>query len=96
MLLNSALSVLRRQAAHPLVEVAEDDLRPGDAVVVDERGEPRRLVAPLEHGGAEVHVVDVEQAAFAEVEVGALAGALLARPPRQVVLRVMERPGSGS
>ena len=69
---------------------------PVDAMVVDERREPRRLVAALEHGGAEVHVVDVEQPAFAEVEIGALAGALLARPPRQVVLRVVERPGSGS
>ena len=64
---------LGRQAAHPLVEVAEDHLRPLDTPVVDERREPRRLVAALEHRRAEVDVVDVQQLAAAEVEVGALA-----------------------
>ena len=61
MLSKSELSVLRGEPAHPLVEVAEDDLRARDAVVVDERREPRRLVAALEHRGAEMDVVDVQR-----------------------------------
>ena len=89
MLSNSELSVLRREPAHPLVEVAEDDLRPGDAAVVDERGQPRRLVAALEHRGAEVHVVDVQRAAGVDFEIHALARARLARAPREVVLAVV-------
>ena len=65
-------------------------------MIVDERGEPRRLIAPLEHRGAEVHVVDVQQPAVAEIEVGPLAAARLARPPRQVVLSVVHDRESGS
>ena len=52
-------------------------------------GQPRRLVSPLQHRRPEVDVVDVQQPAVAEVEIGALAGARLARAPRQVVLAVV-------
>ena len=89
MLSNSELSVLGGEAAHPFVEVPEDDLRPGDAAVVDEGGQTRGLVPALEDGGAEVHVIDVQRLARADVEVGALAGARLAGAPGQVVLAVV-------
>ncbi len=89
MLSKSELSVLRGEAAHPLVEVAEDDLWPRDAAVVDERRQPRRLIAALEDGRSEVHVVDVQRAAGADLEIHALARARLARAPREVVLAVV-------
>ena len=66
MLLNSALSVL---VASPRIHSLKSPrmiFGPVDAVVVDERRQPRRLVAALEHRGAEVHVVDVQQRALAE------------------------------
>jgi hypothetical protein len=37
-----------RDSARPLVEIAEDDLRPRYAPIVNERGELGGLVAPLE------------------------------------------------
>jgi hypothetical protein len=58
-------------------------------MIVNVRGEPRRLVAPFEHGGAEMHVVDMQDAALAEIEIGALTRPRLAGAPRQVVLAVM-------
>ena len=52
---------LRRQPPHPLVEVAEHDLRLADAAVVDDGAQPPRLVAPLEERRAEVDVVQVQR-----------------------------------
>ena len=80
---------LRRQPLHPLVEVAEHDLRLADAAVVDDGAQPARLVPALEERRAEVHVVEVQRV-VADGDVDALAAARLARLPRQVVLRVME------
>ena len=90
MLLKSALSVRGGETTHPLVEVAKDDLRSGDAMVVHEGGEARRLVATFEHGCSEMDVVDVHEPILAEVDVCPLAGALFARPPGQVVLSLMD------
>src|SRR5260221_3935966 len=42
---------LGRQPLHPFIEVAEDDLRAGNAVIVDEGRQALRLVPPLEDGG---------------------------------------------
>ena len=58
-------------------------------MVVDEGGEPAGLVAPFKDGGAEMDVVDVQRRPVAEVEIGALAGAFLARPPGELVMAVM-------
>src|SRR5881628_2668356 len=77
---------LGRKAAGPLVEIAEDDLGAGDAAIVNEGGETRRLVAALEDCRAEMDVIDVQLLAAAQIEVGALARPRLARAPRQVVL----------
>ncbi len=59
-------------------------------MVVHERGEARGLVASLEHGRAEMDVVDVQRRARLEIDVDALAGALFTRPPRQIVVAVMD------
>src|SRR6476660_5938215 len=67
------------EAAHPFIEVAEDDLGSLDALVVDESGQPGRLIPSFEHGGAEMDVVDVQRVAV-DIEVGALTGARFAGP----------------
>ena len=78
----------RRQAAHPFIEVAQDDLRLPDAPIVNDGGEASCLISPLEKRGSEVHVIEVQRV-VAERDVDPLAAARLARLPRQVVLRVM-------
>ena len=75
-----------RQPARPLVEIAEHDLRPGDAPVVDDAGEPDGLFAALEQRRPEVDVVEVQHVAAADVEIDALRQARLAGLPGQVVL----------
>ena len=87
---------LCRESAHPLIEVAQNHFRAVDAMIVNVRGEPRRLVAPFEHGGAEMHVVDMQDAALAEIEIGALTRPRLAGAPRQVGTGCDARWGSGS
>ena len=77
-----------RESAHPLVEIAEHDLRLPDAAVVHDGAEPSRLVPALEKRRAQVDVVEVQRV-VAERDVDALAAARLARLPREVVLRVM-------
>ena len=83
------------EAAHPLVEVAENHLRALDAPVVDERRQPRRLVPPLEHRRAEMDVVDVQRVSASHVQIRALARAGLAGAPRQIVLAVMHDRENG-
>ena len=61
----------RGESLHPLVEVAEDDLRHADAAIVQDRREAAGLVAPFEERGAEVHVVQVQRV-VAERDVDAL------------------------
>ena len=51
-------------------------------------GEPLGLMAALEDGRAEVHVVDVQRVAV-DVDVGALQAPRFARLPRQIVLDVV-------
>src|SRR5262245_19822793 len=46
---------MRRQPAHPFIEIAQDDLRPGHTMIVDECGKTRRLIAALENRRSEVH-----------------------------------------
>ena len=75
-------------AARPLVEVAQHDLRTGDAPIVDERRQLARLAAPLEERRAEVHVVEVQRVVV-QREIDALHAAVLAGLPRQIVLNVM-------
>ena len=77
-----------RQPAHPFVEVTEDDLGAFDPLVVHEPGQAGGLIAALEDGGSQMHVVDVQRVT-AEIEIRTLAGARLAGPPRQIVLAVM-------
>ena len=77
-----------RHAAHPFVEVAEHDFRDADAAVVEDRAEPAGLVAPFEERRAEVDVIEVQRV-VADVDIDALAAARLARPPGQVVLRML-------
>ena len=89
MLLKSALNVF---VARPRIHSLKSPrmiFGPVDSMVVDEGGQPRRLVSPLQHCRPEVDVVDVHQPAVAQIEIGALAGALLARAPGQIVLRVV-------
>jgi hypothetical protein len=78
-----------REAAHPLVEVSKNDLRLRNASVVDDGAQATGLISPLEEGGAEMNVIEVERV-IAEGDVNALAAARLAGLPRQVVLRVMD------
>jgi hypothetical protein len=78
----------RREASRPLVEVADDDFWPCDSPVVDERGQTRRLEPALEEGRAEMDVVDVDDVGIHR-DVDALDAARLARPPREVVLRML-------
>ena len=90
MLLKSELSV---RVASPRIHSLKSPrmiFGPSHAMVVDEGGQTRRLIPALEHGGPEVHVVDVDEPAVASVEVRALARALFARAPGQVVLRVVQ------
>ena len=77
-----------REPAHPLVEIAQDNLRLPDAAVVHDGAEPSRLVPALEKRRPQVHVVEMQRV-VAERDVDALAAARLARLPREVVLRVM-------
>ena len=77
-----------REAAAPLVEIAEQDFRRRDAAVVHDRREPIGLVLPLAVGRAEMHVEEVQRPVVDD-DVGALAAARLARAPRQVVLHVL-------
>src|SRR5919108_5476229 len=51
----------RRETAHPLVEVAEHELRTAHVPIGDDRGEALRLVPPLEDRGTEMHVVEVQR-----------------------------------
>ena len=77
-----------RDAARPLVEIAQDDLRPRHAPIVNERGELGGLVAPLEQRRAQMDVVEMQRV-IVERQVDALHAAVLARFPRQIVLHVM-------
>src|SRR5438045_4048123 len=78
--------LLRRQAwrgspgRRPLLVHAE---------IVDPRLETRRLIAALEQGRAEVHVVDLQRADVAEIDRDTLAASRLARLPRQIDARVL-------
>src|SRR5207249_12334664 len=76
---------LRRQTAHPLVEVAEHELGAGDVPIAHHRRETKRLMPPLEDRGAEMHVVQVQRAAVDD-DVDALHAPRLARLPREIVL----------
>ena len=83
------------QPARPLVEVAEHDLRARHAAVVDDAGQPLRLVAPLEQRRAEVDVVEVQDVVVADLQVDALRQPRLAGLPAQVVLLMMLDRESG-
>ena len=52
----------RGDAAAPLVEIAQHDLRRVDAAVLHDRRQPLGLVAPLAKRGAEVHVEEMQRA----------------------------------
>src|SRR5262245_51235111 len=54
--LQTAAQQLRRESAHPLVEVAKHQFRAADVLVRDDRREPFGLMAPLEDCRAEVNV----------------------------------------
>src|SRR5689334_14392624 len=79
---------LRREPAHPLVEIADDELRSGGVPVGDDRREPLRLMAALEDRGAEMHVVEMQRAVI-DRDVDALQASRLARLPREIVLEMM-------
>ena len=80
---------LGRQAAHPLVEIAEHELRSADVPIANDRRQPLGLMPPLEDGGPEMHVVNVERAAV-HGDIDALKPPRLARLPRQIVLEVLD------
>src|SRR6185436_20003116 len=77
-----------RQAAHPLVEVADHQLGPVDVAIGDDRRQALRLVAPLEQRRAEMNVVEMQRAVIGG-DVDALHPPLLAGLPRQVVLEML-------
>src|SRR5262249_18472917 len=78
----------RRQAAHPFVEIAEDNLRSVYMPVGYDRRHPARLMAALENRRPKMDVVDVQHAASRNADVDALHVPLPAVLPRQIVLYV--------
>ena len=88
MLCSFSLEHRRRQAARPLVEIAEHHLRPRDPAIVDERGQPNRLMTTLAQRRAEVHVIQVH-GVIAHGQIDPLTATRLAPVPRQVELRML-------
>ena len=74
----SIIEQRRGQSSHPLVEIAQHELRSADMTIGDERRQSLRLIAPFEQRGTQVHVVDVELMA-ADADVDTLHAALLTR-----------------
>ena len=79
---------LGREAAHPLVEVAEHQLRAADVPIGDDGRQPLRLMTPFENRRAEMDVVDVQRTAR-RGNVDALQPPRLACLPGEIVLDVM-------
>ena len=54
---------MRRESSRPLVEIAEHDARRRSARMIAEHfKQPACLITALEESGAEMHVVDLQQA----------------------------------
>src|SRR5262249_6419167 len=77
----------RREAAHPLVEVADDNLGAGHVPLGHDACYSAGLVQAFENRGAEMDVVDMQQPSR-HADVHPLHVALPAVLPREIVLHV--------
>ncbi len=78
----------RGEAFGPLIEIPKHELGAMHAPVVHDADQTLSLMTTFENCGAQMHVVKVQRV-IANRDVGPLAAARLARPPREIVLHVL-------